>query len=60
LNAVIGDETEARLPLIAGGVAFALAQTLTIVDPKMRNLSTRSGSAPPSGSSASSSEGLIP
>jgi hypothetical protein len=40
LDAAIGQETEARLPLIAGGVAVALAQSFTIVDPKVENPST--------------------
>jgi hypothetical protein len=37
---VIGQETEGRLPLIAGGVAVALAETFRIVDPKVRNPSS--------------------
>lgn len=40
LDAVIGQETEGRLPLIAGGVAVALAETFRIVDPKVRNPSS--------------------
>jgi hypothetical protein len=40
LDAVISQETEARLPLIAGGIGVALAQTFRIVDPNVRNPAT--------------------
>jgi histone H3/H4 len=31
------DETEARLPFIAGGVSLALARTFKIIDPEVKN-----------------------
>jgi hypothetical protein len=37
----IGDETEARLPEVAGGLCLALAETFRIVDPDVRNPSPR-------------------
>ena len=37
----IGDETEARLPDVAGGLCLALAETFRIVDPDVRNPSPR-------------------
>lgn len=35
-----GDETEARLPSIAGGLSVALARTFKIIDPKMKHAAT--------------------
>ncbi len=37
----IGDETEARLPEVAGGLCLALAETFRITDPDLRNPTTR-------------------
>jgi hypothetical protein len=34
------DETEARLPVIAGGVSLALARTFKIIDPQVKNPAT--------------------
>jgi hypothetical protein len=38
---VIGDETQARFSEIAGGLCLALAETFKIIDPKLRNPTTR-------------------
>lgn len=35
-----GDETEALLPSIAGGLSVALARTFKIIDPKMKHAAT--------------------
>jgi hypothetical protein len=37
----IGDETQARFSEIAGGLCLALAETLRIIDPNLRNPTTR-------------------
>lgn len=37
LDLAYGAETEARLPQIAGGLSLALARTLKIVDPDLKN-----------------------
>ena len=37
MEASASEETEARLPGIAGGLSIALARTFTIVDPKLQN-----------------------
>ena len=39
-EAVLTDETEARLPRVAGGIAVALAQTFRIIDSRLDNPST--------------------
>jgi hypothetical protein len=36
----IGDETEARLPEVAGGLCLALAQTFRIIDQEVKNPAT--------------------
>jgi hypothetical protein len=40
LDATIGEETEARLGAIAGGVSVALARSFTIVDTRLKNPQT--------------------
>lgn len=40
LDLSIGEETVGRLPEIAGGLSVALAQTLKIVDPDVKNPAT--------------------
>ena len=37
LDRTPSDETEARLPLILGGLSLALAQVLKIIDPDLKN-----------------------
>jgi hypothetical protein len=37
LDLVYSDETEARLPSIAGGLSVALARTFKIIDPDLKN-----------------------
>jgi Domain of unknown function (DUF1931) len=37
LDLAYGAETEARLPQIAGGLSLALARTLKIIDPDLKN-----------------------
>jgi hypothetical protein len=37
LDRTASDETEARLPLILGGLSLALAQVLKIIDPDLKN-----------------------
>jgi len=37
LDLAYGDETEARLPQIAGGLSLALARSFTIIDPTLKN-----------------------
>ena len=37
LDRTPSDETEARLPLILGGLSFALARVLKIIDPDLKN-----------------------
>jgi hypothetical protein len=41
LDLLIGFETQHQLPLIAGGISLALAQTFTIIDPNVKNPQTR-------------------
>jgi hypothetical protein len=38
---IIGEKTEARLPLVAGGLSVALARLFTRVDPQLKNPQTR-------------------
>ncbi|MGH3660470.1 MAG: DUF1931 family protein [Micromonosporaceae bacterium] len=40
LNRTMTEETEARLPLIIGGLSVALAQTFKTIDPKVKNPQT--------------------
>jgi hypothetical protein len=40
LELVLADETEVRLPQIAGGLSLCLAQAFTIVDPNVKNPQT--------------------
>lgn len=40
LDLAYSDETEKRLPLIAGGLSVALARAFKIVDPKLKNPSS--------------------
>jgi hypothetical protein len=40
LDVTLGEETEAELPLVAGGVSVALARTFRIIDPSATNPST--------------------
>jgi hypothetical protein len=40
LDLTVSEETEQRLPLIAGGLSVALAQVFTIIEPKLKNPST--------------------
>jgi hypothetical protein len=37
LDLALGVDTEARLPIIAGGMSVALARTLTILDPRAKH-----------------------
>jgi hypothetical protein len=37
LDVTISEETEAKLPAVAGGLSIALARTLKIVDPDVKN-----------------------
>jgi hypothetical protein len=41
LDLLIGFETQHQLPLIAGGISLALAQTFTVIDPNVKNPQTR-------------------
>ncbi|HZA84480.1 MAG TPA: DUF1931 family protein [Actinomycetes bacterium] len=41
LDLSLGEEVEARLPAIVGGLSVALAHTLRIVDPDLKNPRTR-------------------
>lgn len=34
---MVGDETEAGLPQIAGGLTVALARAFKLIDPKLKN-----------------------
>src|ERR1700719_4727939 len=40
LDLAYSEETEARLPKIAGGISLALARTFKIIDPKLKNPQT--------------------
>jgi hypothetical protein len=40
LDLAYAEETEARLPEIAGGISVALARTFKIIDPKLKNPQT--------------------
>jgi hypothetical protein len=40
LELALADETEVRLPQIAGGLSLCLAQAFTIVDPNVKNPQT--------------------
>ena len=40
LDLAYSEETEARLPSIAGGISVALAQTFKVIDPDLRNPQT--------------------
>ena len=40
LDLVLSEETQSRLPVVAGGVTFALARLFKIIDPRRRNLQT--------------------
>jgi hypothetical protein len=41
LDIAISEETESRLPRVAGGLSLALARTFRIVDPSLKNPATR-------------------
>jgi hypothetical protein len=41
LDRSLSEETEARLPLIVGGLSVALARTFTIIDPEVKNPQTQ-------------------
>jgi Domain of unknown function (DUF1931) len=41
LDAALADTTESWLPRVAGGLSLALGRSFTIVDPKLRNPSSR-------------------
>ena len=41
LDLSLGEDTEARLPAIVGGLAVALARTLKIIDPDVKNPQSR-------------------
>jgi hypothetical protein len=41
LGSEVGEETRGRLPDVAGGLAMALAQAFRILDPEVRNPSSR-------------------
>jgi hypothetical protein len=41
LDLSLSDETEKRLPMVAGGLSLALAHTFTIIDPEIKNPSSR-------------------
>jgi Domain of unknown function (DUF1931) len=40
LDPSLGEEVEARLPAIVGGLSVALAQTFRIIDPGLKNPQT--------------------
>jgi hypothetical protein len=40
LDLSLGEEVEARLPAIVGGLSVALAQTFRIIDPGLKNPQT--------------------
>ena len=40
LDLLVNEETQARLPAVAGGLSVALATTFKIIDPKLRNPQT--------------------
>jgi hypothetical protein len=40
LDVVIGDETQDRLPWVAGGLSVALARSFKIIDPNLKNPSS--------------------
>ena len=40
MDVSIGDETEARLPEVAGGVGIALARSFRLLDPRLKNPQT--------------------
>ena len=40
LDLVLSEETQSRLPVVVGGVTFALARLFKIIDPRRRNLQT--------------------
>ena len=37
LDVSLGEEVEARLPAVVGGLSVALARTFTIIDPELKN-----------------------
>jgi hypothetical protein len=37
LDLALSDETEARLPAVAGGLSYALARAFKIIDPELKN-----------------------
>ena len=41
LDLAYGEETEARLPAIAGGISVALARTFKVIEPELKNPQTR-------------------
>jgi uncharacterized protein DUF1931 len=41
LDLAYGEEAEARLPAIAGGISVALARTFKVIDPELKNPQTR-------------------
>jgi hypothetical protein len=41
LDLSLSDETEKRLPMVAGGLSLALARTFTIIDPEIKNPSSK-------------------
>lgn len=41
LDRSLGEEVEARLPAIVGGLSVALARTLRIIDPELKNPQSR-------------------
>jgi hypothetical protein len=41
LDLACGDDTEARLPSVVGGLSVALARAFKIIDPDLKNPSTR-------------------
>jgi hypothetical protein len=41
LDIAISEETESRLPGVAGGLSLALARTFRIIDPDLKNPATR-------------------
>jgi hypothetical protein len=45
LDRMPSDETEARLPLILGGLSLALAQVLKIIDPDLKIRGQSTGNA---------------
>ncbi|TCC50362.1 DUF1931 family protein [Kribbella pittospori] len=40
LDVTLSEETEARLPEVVGGLSFALARTMKIIDPDVKNPQT--------------------